>query len=583
MMHAVAVASDGPPKQLFDSQPKKSKKQKKSKALKWKMTTAWGKFVRSGGSEADPAILVPPELVFGSYDVEHEDIFFGRISPSANDLASRGFTHTHQVVISVPYASATHFKITRSIMGEAVSFVLTDLSRNGTIVNGNVVSNNHPVTLVAGDRVGLKFKTDTKVEYTFHALLAPSNAFVEKANPTSSNRSNTLPGTAALPLPQPDLVLLEQLQKSEHTCRVMTEEHAALSAQIGTLESQLAEMTAGRASEKAAAAADRSRMIDDHRMQMLDANSSIAANAARCSDLETKLETAQRAATEQAVKAKTAAAQVVKLQEQLQDQATTLQGTRESYMDGQARNTSMTYVNLALQGTLDAREQEWASNAAAVMQSVHTHESKLRGTLHAILSLGPALSSILSQLEQAGAAGVGSLDQLAAGVLSGINSSSSSSSSSGSEVKPKLNSQQRASPAETYTQASEVIATDENLGNMEVEAGDSQNQARGLQLPNILLKLQTGADAENASVGDKRGCGSQPYQPSPKSQKNSRSHSQREDHPHVGSQPEAEAVGSQSPVRLHSQPQERSSSSPSASDSSQKSRSSNCKRVRSQD
>jgi len=554
---------------------------------------AWGKLVRSGGSEIDPSVLVPSELVFGSYESfesggkEREDIFFGRINPSASDLATRGFTHSNQVVISVPYASATHFKITRNITGE---FVLTDLSRNGTIVNGEVVSNNHPVALAAGDRVGLKFKNDTKVEYTFHVLLALSNAAGKKATPNSANRVHATGMAATSQQSQCDQVLLEQLQRSENTCRKMTEEHAALTAQIGMLESQLADVTAGRAVEKSAAAAEResaaaerNRMLDDHRVQMLDANSTIAANAARCADLESKLEIAQRATAEQGARAKAAAAQVVKLQEQLQDQATTLQGTRESYVDGQARNTAakarlhaseesvtrLEYANAALQHTLDAREREWANNAAAVTQSLQTHESKLRGALHAVLNLGPPLSSILQQLEQAGEVGVCSLEQLAAGVASSIGNSNGSSSGGG-EATLKVNSQQRAWPADTHTQASEMFAAEENNENMDiVGAGSGKLDSK---TSNLGLKSQPVDDVGDAAVGDKRVRDSQQHY------KNTHSHSQSQSQSddRRPSRQEVDVASSQSPGRLRSQPKEHSS--PSASDSSQTS----SKRVRSQ-
>jgi len=537
----------------------------------------WGKLIRSGGSEVDPSIIVPNELVFGNTE---DDVFFGRTNPSASDLETRGFTHTNQVVISVPYASATHFKISRG--GTTGQFILTDLSRNGTVVNDSVVSNNCPVPLATGDRIGLKFKTDTKVEYTFHAL------------PVQGADEANMRGEKAISQqqqPQCDQVLLEQLQKCEHTCRAMTEEHATMASQIGMLESQLAEVIAGRAADKSAAAAeqksaaaDKARLLDDHRVQMLDANSAAAATSARCAELGSKLEDAQRLATEQTIKAKAAAAQVIKLQEQLQDQSTMLQGTRESYMSGQAKNTAanarleeLQFANAALESTLEKKEEEWVCSAAAATQSLQTHESKLRETLQAVLSIVPSLSSCLQQLQQAGDGGLMSLELLSAGVLHSIQGSSNSSNYPGG-VKPQqqAGSQHRSAAADTLTQASELCAVDENMENMdeddvegsaEIEAEAGGGAKASSQSPS--LKPVLADQAPEQAVGSKRGSVSQR---SSCGNSRSNSHSQSQGDAGNGKQSQSqqeEEAGSHSPVsRLRSQPQE---TSPSVSQSSQRS------------
>ena len=539
----------------------------------------WGKLIRSGGSEVDPSIIVPNELVFGNTD----EVFFGRTNPSASDLETRGFTHTNQVVISVPYASATHFKISRG--GTTGQFILTDLSRNGTVVNDSVVSNNCPVPLVTGDRVGLKFKTDTKVEYTFHALP------VQGADQANMRGEKAMSQQQA----QCDQVLLEQLQKCEHTCRAMTEEHATMASQIGMLESQLAEVTAGRAADKSAAAAelesaaaDKARLMDDHRVQMLDANSAAAATSARCAELRSKLEDAQRSATEQTVKAKAAAAQVIKLQEQLQDQSTMLQGTRESYMSGQAKNTAanarleeLQFANAALESTLEKKEEEWACSAAAATRSLQTHESKLRETLQAVLNIVPSLSSCLHQLQQAGDGGLASLDLLSSGVLHSIQGSSNSSNyPGGMKLQQQAGLQYRSAAADTLTQASELCAVDENMDNMdeddvegsaEIEAeAEAEAEAGGAKASSQSASLRpVSADqAPEQAVGSKRGSVSQ-RSSCGNSRSNSHSHSQSQGGAGNGKQSQEEEADSHSPVsRLRSQPQE---TSPSVSQSSQRS------------
>jgi hypothetical protein len=294
------------------------------------------------------------------------------------------------------------------------------------------------------------------------------------------------------------------------------------------------------------------------------------------------LEDAQRSATEQTVKAKAAAAQVIKLQEQLQDQSTMLQGTRESYMSGQAKNTAanarleeLQFANAALESTLEKKEEEWACSAAAAAQSLQTHESKLRETLQAVLNIVPSLSSCLHQLQQAGDGGLVSLDLLSSGVLHSIQGSSNSSNyPGGMKLQQQAGLQYRSAAADTLTQASELCAVDENMDNMdeddvegsaEIEA-EAEAEAGGAKASSQSASLRpVSADqAPEQAVGSKRGSVSQRS-----SCGNSRSHSQSQGGAGNGKQSQEEAADSHSPVsRLRSQPQE---TSPSVSQSSQRS------------
>ncbi len=504
------------------------------------LSQGWGKLERTGGSESDPAILAPDLLIFGSSNSasinQMEEIFFGRTNPSKSELHSRGFTHSSQVVIPVPYASATHFKICRDHVG---TIVLTDLSRNGTVVNGEVIGNNKPVILSTGSKVGLKFKNDIKVEYTFYVLptiskdsnpLGGSHGSVGSAVDSSFPPLHPVPAgaTRIVQTSQPsqwDPVLLEQLRQYENKCRTMVEEQAVLTAQVGLLEARLEEESAGRLAERQSSAIEREkasqermRLVEEYRVQLLDATSAVAAASAGCTDLATKLEIAQRSSAEHAAKAKASAAQITKLEEQLQAQAAMLQGTRESYMTGQVKNTAviarleemeatitrLELANASLQDTLDAREHEWTSGVATATRCMQTYEMKLRNALLVISGgLVPSLDSILQQLEQTISISTSDLDQMGAAVFGPLGNSNGAVVGTKSHLsQANASSPIRALAADTLTltQASQALLFDQRH-NSQAGLDSSQgveNSGKPISQTNVhRLKREVEDDADN--------------------------------------------------------------------------------------
>ena len=80
-----------------------------------------------------------------------------------------------QLINHLLYSSATHFCIKRQLeegSASAYCYVIEDLSRNGTKINDELLGNGKSRALKSGDVVGIKFKTESKVMYTFSSVSA---------------------------------------------------------------------------------------------------------------------------------------------------------------------------------------------------------------------------------------------------------------------------------------------------------------------------------------------------------------------------------------------------------------------------
>jgi hypothetical protein len=96
-------------------------------------------------------------------------------------LVGRGSQHRKDFLnIKQPYISAKHFSIEivpveggdkeKGDKKCMTKFLLADLSVNGTFVNDNSLEKNNTYTLADGDVIGIQFKGELKIAYTFNMV-----------------------------------------------------------------------------------------------------------------------------------------------------------------------------------------------------------------------------------------------------------------------------------------------------------------------------------------------------------------------------------------------------------------------------
>jgi hypothetical protein len=109
------------------------------------MAARLGRLVHVAGEEPLGAMGVPHEI-----PLQHET-WIGRVQTNER----------HQTVIAKPYVSGTHCRIWQ----EHGQFYLSDLSSNGTFVNGEVVGKGKAVQINHGDTIAFVFKKMQKIVY----------------------------------------------------------------------------------------------------------------------------------------------------------------------------------------------------------------------------------------------------------------------------------------------------------------------------------------------------------------------------------------------------------------------------------
>ena len=185
----------------------------------------WGELVRVGGSEDSHISQVG--IYFGTTHDQNEEVFCGRMQPTAKELQERGYTHSpeSQTVLALNYISATHFAIERTIekVGGQGRYFLTDRSRNGTIVNGENLVNGQRIEIKEGAVVGFKFKNDVKLEYVWTTT---ESGFRERRDKDSNSEANiAAPEVVAAPTTVPsDVIAAEVGERTIPTSEVVPPE-----------------------------------------------------------------------------------------------------------------------------------------------------------------------------------------------------------------------------------------------------------------------------------------------------------------------------------------------------------------------
>src|SRR3546814_426330 len=116
-----------------------------------------GRLVQVGGEEALGAAGVPHEIAL------QPELWIGRL-PSTAAAGNNSGGERPQAVIARPYVSGTHCRL----WSDQGHLLLTDLSSNGTCVNGEVVGKGSTVQLSHGDTVAFVFKKVEKIVYEVH-------------------------------------------------------------------------------------------------------------------------------------------------------------------------------------------------------------------------------------------------------------------------------------------------------------------------------------------------------------------------------------------------------------------------------
>ena len=123
----------------------------------------WGVLTRTGGSE--DATNVPSTI-----PLIDEECFFGRFSAPPKQPDNK-FTHTTQVLIPCLFVSSTHFSMNKIDNRDGTcSYSITDHSRNGTYINGQLVGQNKTVPISNDMEISLLYKNKVRILYKFAAV-----------------------------------------------------------------------------------------------------------------------------------------------------------------------------------------------------------------------------------------------------------------------------------------------------------------------------------------------------------------------------------------------------------------------------
>lgn len=173
------------------------------------------KLRRVGGSDSAQLENVPKELVvpISTSDLAQNEtyLYFGREQPDQAWMTQHDFPKGRYFTIPANYISSVHFSIIITRTGIDNILTLTDHSRNGTGINGQLLGLKKAFTLKDGTRISFLFKHDEKIVYEFNCeklSLARESESVEKAaHVLSSNVSKPPPPHSLL---QSQLLELQQ-------------------------------------------------------------------------------------------------------------------------------------------------------------------------------------------------------------------------------------------------------------------------------------------------------------------------------------------------------------------------------------
>lgn len=225
------------------------------------MSTVWAKLIRCGGLEDNMAV---PSFV----PLCDNANFIGRFAQPVPS-AEQTFTHESQFVIPCLFISSTHFGISIEHNGSSRRYLLSDFSRNGTYLNGELVGTT-PKDIHDGDEITLKYKDKVRIAYRFSVLETPAPAPL--AESVASVDGSTELFTAQIASLQAEADALEKKLAAQ------SEQMEALVVELEKSQKK------GRADEKALAAT--ATELADWKERALAAEANMSAAMARTVVLE---------------------------------------------------------------------------------------------------------------------------------------------------------------------------------------------------------------------------------------------------------------------------------------------------------